>query len=140
MNGRKIKCKEILRYLLCGLQTTVVNFMIFWIFTELLEFSTMLSTGLAWLLSAMFAYYTNKTFVFKSKRNSLFDLRKEWYAFFQVRIVSGIFEIIAMVFLVDFLHAPKMWMKLMVGIIVTVVNYIASKGYVFQNTQMGEQG
>lgn len=139
MEELKEKYREILRYLVCGLATTMVNLITFWIFVEFLKVSTMVSTLLAWFLSAAFAYYANKAFVFKSKKNTIGELVKEGVAFFEVRILSGIFETIAMVILIDYLHAPKMWMKLFVGIVVTILNYIASKIYIFQKVQTGEK-
>ncbi len=139
MKGRKIKYKELAKYGLCGIQTTVVNLITFWFFTEIVKLSTMLSTAFAWFFAAAFAYYVNKTFVFECKRNTLRDLIKESVSFFEVRMLSGIFETVAMVLLIDYLHAPKMWMKLLVGIVVTVANYMASKVYIFQKTKIGEK-
>lgn len=139
MGELKRKYREIVRYLVCGLATTVVNLITFWIFAESLKVSTMVSTLLAWFLSATFAYYANKVYVFKSKKETIGELVKEGAAFFEVRILSGIFETIAMVILIDYLHAPKMWMKLFVGIVVTILNYIASKVYIFQKVRTGEK-
>ncbi len=139
MGKLKENYQEIIRYLICGIATTIVNLISFWCFAELFKISTFMSTLFAWFLAASFAYYTNRVLVFKSIKNTLKELKKEVFSFFGVRILSGIFETIAMVFFVDHLHAPKMWMKLFVGIVVTVLNYIASKVYIFQKVQTGEK-
>ncbi len=139
MKKMKTKYKEIVRYFVCGVQTTIVNLISFWLFTEIVNLSTMLSTIFAWFFAASFAYYVNKTFVFESKRNTFCDLLKESVSFFEVRILSGIFETAAMVLLIDYFHAPKMWMKLLIGIVVTVANYIVSKMYIFQKIQIEER-
>lgn len=139
MKERKTRYKEIVRYFVCGVQTTAVNLITFWLFAEIIKCSTMLSTAFAWFFSASFAYYVNKTFVFESKRNTFRALLKEGASFFEVRMLSGIFETVAMVILIDYFHAPKMWMKLLVGIVVTVANYIVSKMYIFQKIQIEEK-
>ena len=67
-----IKYKELITYVIFGVLTTLVNFFAFWLFTKILgEELYLINNAIAWVMGVIFAYITNKLFVFesKSKRN-----------------------------------------------------------------------
>lgn len=133
------KYREIFWYLVCGAGTTVVNLVSFWCCGNLLKLPTVISTCIAWVLSVSFAYITNRTFVFRSKNNAVHEILREVSTFFGARICSGVLDVLLMVILVDGLHLPQMWMKMGVNVLVTVLNYIASKWIIFSGKQgLGE--
>ena len=59
-----LKYKETILYLIFGVGTTLVNIVVYYIFADILEVSYLISNALAWLLSVLFAFVTNKKFVF----------------------------------------------------------------------------
>ena len=56
----------IISYLFFGGLTTVVNYMVYIPCNKWLNLSAALSTTLAWIVAVIFAYVTNKPFVYKS--------------------------------------------------------------------------
>ena len=70
-----VKYKELLLYLIFGVLTTLVNLASFWIFTKILgEGLYLINNAIAWVVGVIFAFVTNKLFVFESKVNSDYDL------------------------------------------------------------------
>ena len=124
--------REVFWYLVCGAGTTVVNLICFWCCANLLRTPTAVSTAIAWLFSVIFAYITNRTFVFHSQNSGLAAILREMTAFFGARIFSGALDVALMVIFVDGLHLPEMWMKMAVNVLVTVCNFVASKWIVFR--------
>jgi putative flippase GtrA len=118
--------KEICLYLLFGGLTTLVNIVSFWVLDRLL-LPTALSTVIAWVLSVVFAFLTNKKYVFESKNNPF----KELIAFFGCRAFSGVFDLAVMVIFVDVLKYPSMIIKILSNVVVILMNYFFSKFLIF---------
>ena len=118
--------KEIFFYLLFGGLTTLVNIVSFWVLDSL-SLPTAVSTVIAWVLSVIFAFVTNKKYVFESKNNPF----KEMIAFFGCRAFSGIFDLAVMVIFVDVFKYPSMIIKILSNIAVIVMNYFFSKFLIF---------
>ena len=63
-----IKYKELILYVFFGALTTLVNFAAFKFFNVVLgEERYLVSNVIAWFVSVIFAYITNKLFVFESR-------------------------------------------------------------------------
>ena len=133
------KYKEMILYLLFGGLTTLVNFLSYLLLAYIFSFSTVVSTAGAWILSVLFAYITNKIWVFESKCNSKKALLQEITAFFSCRAFSGILDIAVMWIFVDYLHFNDLWMKLLSNLLVIVLNYVFSKLLIFKKQEKGEQ-
>ena len=84
-----LKYKEVINYLIFGGLATVVNFISYFVFARLIGLDEVISSGLSWLCSVLFAYITNKLFVFDSKTETAKAFLKEMISFFLARIVSG---------------------------------------------------
>ena len=125
--------REIFWYLVCGVGTTLVNLAVFWWCDVLVQAPTATSTAAAWLLSVIFAYITNRTFVFHSTNNTPKTLVWEILSFFGARVCSGVLDVVLMVVLVDGLHFSSMWTKIFVNVLVTVLNYLFSKWVIFRS-------
>lgn len=70
--------REVLTYLLFGVLTTVVNYVVFWLTLRLGgEELVLVANALAFVASVIFAYVTNKIFVFQSKSWTWNVLKKE---------------------------------------------------------------
>ena len=100
-----------------------------------MKINYLLSNSIAWIMSVIFAYMTNKLYVFKCKSVKIDIIIKEFAKFINCRLTSGIIEIILLFLLVDMLAVNDIISKLVIGVIVVILNFIFSKLFVFQKPQ-----
>ena len=87
---------------------------------------------IAWVAAVIFAFLTNKPFVFKSHDWSPKVLIPELAGFLGCRIGSGVLETVLIFVTVDWLGWNGNWMKLFTSVLVVVLNYVGSKLLVFR--------
>ena len=127
------KYEEIIKYLIIGVATTALNYIVFALLINIANIEMHTSNIIAWFVSVIFAYFTNKLFVFESKSFKLNVLGKEILSFGTARIFSlGLEEIILYVF-VNLLNMNQLIIKLIANVIVVIVNYVLSKFIIFKN-------
>lgn len=126
------KYYDVLAYLVFGVLTTVVNYLVYLPCYNLLEMSAAVSNVIAWVVAVAFAYLTNKPFVFRSHDWSAKTVVPELTKFVGSRIASGALETGIIFLTVDLLAWNGNVMKLVTSVIVVVLNYIASKLLVFR--------
>ncbi len=141
-----IKYKELITYGIFGVATTVVNFAAFKLANVVLgEELYLLSNVIAWVISVVFAYITNKLWVFESKSLKFNVVMKELLSFFAARGFSFIIEELGLYLLVDiaklsdytltlfaFGISGTMIAKVIVGVVVVIINYFFSKMFIFR--------
>ena len=130
------KYKSILAYLFFGVCTTIVNIVAYYLFSEVICLSTASSTSLAWLLAVLFAFVTNKLWVFNSCTWNRKVVLRELVSFMLCRIATGILDLGIMIFTVDFLYWNGMLMKVLSNILVIILNYAASKLLIFRKQEV----
>jgi putative flippase GtrA len=123
---------EVLSYLIFGVLTTVVNYLVYLPVYNMLGLSAALSNAIAWVVAVAFAYLTNKPFVFKSHDWSARTVIPELTKFVGCRVASGAAETMILLVTVDLLHWNGNIWKLVTSVLVVVMNYIASKLVVFK--------
>lgn len=154
----KLLTYEMLSYLFFGVMTTVVNLGVFYCSDKLLgngslsNFSLFghlfkvtyedVSTIIAWIFAVLFAYITNKLWVFESKSRKFNIIIRELISFFSARIISFIvFESFGFMFIRNILintglftseNAPKWIAKIFISVFVVIFNYIMSKLLIFR--------
>lgn len=125
------KYREVLLYLVFGGLTTLVNIVVFFVL-RLFDLEIYISNLVAWIVSVLFAFVTNKLFVFdshsKDKKNSI----RELVSFFGFRIVSLGVDMAAMYLLLQVLNVYEVISKIVANIIVIILNYIFSKLFIFK--------
>ena len=126
------KNKEIINYLIFGGLTTLVSILTYALFAKIFLINYLISNVLSWIIAVMFAFITNKLYVFESKSKDKKIVFKEITNFFFFRIVSLIIEIIIMYVFVDLLSIDDLITKIIAQIIVILSNYIFSKVFVFK--------
>lgn len=126
-----LKYWDILSYLFFGGLTTVVNYVVYLPCYNLLGFSAAVSNVIAWAAAVLFAFLTNKPFVFKSHDWSAKTVWPEFTKFVGCRIGSGVLETVIIFVTVDLLCWNGNWMKLATSVLVVILNYFASKLLVF---------
>ncbi len=129
------KYKNIIFYLIFGVGTTVVNIATYAVCAEMLYFSTVTSNIIAWILAVLFAYVTNKIWVFESKCTEAKAVVRELVKFFGCRLLTGIVDLIIMYVFVDIFSFHGILMKVLSNILVIVLNYVASKLFIFKKSE-----
>ena len=131
------KYKELTLYVIFGFLTTIVSLAIYFITTNtFLDVNNALELQMAniisWFIAVLFAYITNKKYVFAKTGNSLF---KEMLSFYLSRIASLLIDMFLMFILVSVLMFNDTIIKILVQIIVIVTNYLFSKYLVFKGSE-----
>ncbi len=121
--------KEIWNYLIVGVFTTVVSIGSYALFSKGLNINYILSNILSWIAAVIFAYVTNRSFVFKSKNK---DIIKEAFMFISSRLLTLIMDTLLMILFVELIKIDDLISKIVVQIFVVVANYVISKLFVFK--------
>ena len=124
--------REMFNYLLFGVLTTAVNIVSFWLLDSGLELDYKISTVISWIVSVIFAFVTNKLYVFNSKSMDTRSVFKELLSFVFFRWLSLIIDLLTMIVLVEFLKLDSLFAKIVANIFVVVFNYFASKYVIFK--------
>lgn len=132
---KKFLNPETISYLFFGVLTTLVNYVSYFILSSQLKIDYKISTVISWTLAVLFAYITNKIWVFKSTSFNTEILFKEIIAFLSARIISGIFEFIWMIFTVEVLKMNDLIAKLLANVFVVIMNYFFSKIFIFKKSK-----
>lgn len=132
--GIYYKNPEVWNYLIVGLLTTLVSFIVYFAVTRtFLDVSVPMELQIAniisWIISVAFAYVTNRIFVFKSKNKNIFA---EVTKFVGSRILSLLMDIGIMFLVVTVLSMSDIIGKLISQVVVIIANYVLSKLLVFK--------
>lgn len=133
---------EIGSYLIFGVMTTVVNYLSFVLFLKLLGYDYILTINtISFVFAVVFAYLTNKIFVFHSKSWKFSVLCKEIPSFLSARLLSYFFEQFGLYMCVEVLHLEKYSVfgvdgaiisKVILSFIVVLLNWAISKFFIFK--------
>lgn len=123
--------REIVDYFIFGVFATIANLVTFNLCDLWFHMPTWLSTTIAWFAAVIFAYFTNKVFVFHSKTTGLKELLREAGMFFGARALTYLIDLFGMILLVDILHVSGGISKILCNIIVLILNYVFSKLFIF---------
>ena len=122
--------RELVLYVVFGAFTFFVNIAVYFLFEDVLGVNYLISNIIAWFFSVLFAYITNRIWVFESKSPNIL---KEMALFFGGRIFSGVVDTARMYLFIDVMMIGDTISKIVVQIIVIVLNYIFSKLIVFKD-------
>ena len=106
------KYKSVILYLVFGVLTTIVNIVAYFLLDFNRLFNTVINTSIAWVVAVIFAYVTNKKWVFESKVKGFKDNFKEMMSFFGCRIATGLMDVGIMFVFVDVLGYDDMIIKI----------------------------
>ena len=96
------KYEEVINYLFFGFLAFLVNMIAYAAAAKVLGADNdnvilvLVSTAFAWVVAVLFAYWTNRTFVFKSEITNKSGVKKEFFSFISARIVTGLMELVIM--------------------------------------------
>ena len=155
-----VKYKEIILYIVFGVLTTLVNWVVYWLTEPLFKaafhgddvmfalfgmeitfttFAIFLANFIAWVAGVAFAFVTNKIWVFESKSWKPSVAIKEFWLFVTARLITGVLEWFGVPLLVAIgLNQPLFGVdgfvaKIVVSVIVIILNYVFSKLIIFKN-------
>lgn len=123
---------DVFTYVFFGGLTTVVNIVVF-AGTTYIGMSWQVANFLAWLLSVLFAFVTNKLWVFNSHTESFAGLIWEFVKFMFARIVSLGIDYACMFLFINALGWSNMVAKLLTQVVIIVANYAFSKFIIFRH-------
>lgn len=129
------KYKEILLYLFFGGISFLLNLVLFILFCDKLGVNELLTNVICWIVCVLFQFFTNRTWVFDGKVNSESDFLKQISSFFGGRVFSLIVEELILFVFITWLDFNSLLIKLIAQIVVIVLNYVASKVFVFKKTE-----
>ena len=127
-----VKYWDVITYLVFGVLTTVVNYIVYLPVYNLLGLSAAVSNAIAWVVAVAFAYLTNKPFVFKSHDWSAKTVIPELTKFVSCRVASGVMETLILLVTVDILMWNGNIWKVLTSVLVVILNYFGSKLLVFK--------
>ena len=125
--------KQIFLYGVFGVLTTLFNIFLYWLCSRVFELAVVPSTIIAWVLAVLFAYHTNGKYAFNSKVETVWGKLHEALNFFACRLATGFIDVVIMYVFADLIGFDDVWVKTISNIIVIIINYVASKIFVFND-------
>ena len=126
------KYKEAILYVIFGVFTFLTNLVTYLVCTRLFSIDILISNSIAWIVSVVFAYITNKIFVFESKETRLEYILKEFSSFVGCRIFSGVVELMIIFVMATLAGINDLVVKIVTNVVVIVLNYVCSKLIIFK--------
>jgi putative flippase GtrA len=128
------KYREVINYLIFGAFTTIINLFVYYGFTLTIlnpnnAMNLQIANVLSWIVAVIFAYITNRKFVFESKNK---DIIKEIGSFIGVRVITLLLDMVIMFIGVTLLKRNDKIVKIISQVLVVVSNYLFSKVFVFK--------
>ncbi len=127
------KYRDVIPYLVFGVLTTIVNIVAYWVCAHPLHLGIMVSTVIAWVLSVLFAYVTNRKWVFHSEAGGAGEILREIISFFGARLATGLLDMLFMYIFAERLGLNDTVIKICSNVVVVILNYIFSKFLIFRH-------
>lgn len=119
--------KEVINYIIFGVLTTIVNIVIYAVLMHIVHTDYKIAVIAAWFTSVLFAFVTNKIYVFNSKNLSFPILVREFTSFMFFRIISLGMDLGMMIIFIEWLNLDDLLSKITINVFVVIFNYIVSK-------------
>jgi len=131
---RKVLNKELILYIVFGVLTTLVSFVTYYFFGTILGLHYLLANILSWIAAVLFAYFTNRKWVFETHVRGMAQLR-EFALFIAARLFSLGVEEAGLWLLVDVIGAGSNLAKIIMQVVVVILNYVFGKLIVFRKKE-----
>ena len=129
----KLINRETITYIVFGVLTTAVNYVTYYLLYKFTALDAIIYNNIAWAVSVLFAFITNKLFVFESKSWKFPTVLKEFFPFVGARILSLLLEEAFLLLTVKVIGMHELIAKIIISVVVVIVNYFASKFIIFRN-------
>lgn len=124
--------KEAVDYLFWGGVTFVLSMVLFYLFANVMNIYEQIANVISWIICVIFAYLTNRTFVFSSKVKGIKNIFNEFKNFVTARLLTLVMENAILFIMIDLLTINNMISKLVGQFMVIVSNYFLSKWWIFK--------
>ena len=136
------KIREIIAYLIIGFLTTVLNLLVYYICTKYFLnpdkiIHVEIANVIAWIIAVIFAYFTNRIIVFKSKNDNIIG---EGIKFCLGRVFTLLLELLLMFLMISIMHINDKITKIICQVVIIVGNYVISKIFVFKKQNIDTGG
>ena len=128
----KLFCRETITYIIFGILTTAVNYLVYYLFYKFTNIDPVIYNIIAWIISVLFAFITNKKYVFKGTSTSAKAFVREIAYFYGSRLFSGIADVLIMSLFVDVLGWNEVFSKVTDEILVSAFNFLFSFLVIFK--------
>ena len=132
INPFYLKYKEALLYLFFGVLTTLINIVVFYLFTEIIPLDELVANVIAWIIAVLFAYVSNRIWVFSSHCATKAAFLKEILSFYGGRIFTLLVEEGILLVFIKLLSLNALAVKIVAQVVIIVLNYVISKLFVFK--------
>lgn len=133
------KYRSVIAYLFWGVVTTIVNLAVFQFLSSGIHWNYQLANVLAWFLSVLVAYFTNKVWVFGSHYSTVRAFVKEFCWFYFYRGLTLVMDVAIMYVGVSLLKfdtpIQQFIVKIIDNVVVVIANYIFSKWLIFHDNR-----
>lgn len=126
------KHKEGLLYLFFGGLAFFLSVFLFWLFYSPLGIDELVANIIVWIIVVLFAFITNRTWVFVSKTETIMEFIKQMGAFYAGRIATLVVEEAMLYVLITRMGFNSLLIKIIAQFVVIVLNYVISKLFVFK--------
>ena len=126
------KYRGLILYGVFGALTTAINIAAYALCYRVLGVPNVPSNIVAWIVAVLFAFITNKLYVFESKSLERGTVLRELTTFVTARLATGLMDLAIMFVGVDVLHGPDLLIKVGSNVLVIILNYVLSKLVVFR--------
>ena len=123
----KENTKEIISYVFVGIMTTLVNYIVYFVFL-MFHCYCLGANSITWFFAVIFAYYANKKYVFESQN----DIKKELSSFVLLRFLTLIVVNGCLYIFITLMHIQPMFSKLLVSFVTILSNYVLCKFKIFK--------
>lgn len=124
------KYREQFWYLLVGGMTTAVDFVVYYLLSALTPMHYMVCYWIAWAASVLFAFFPNRSLVFRSSGKK--GILRQICEFISSRVLTLLIGEGLIFLLVSVCGLPDLWMKPVVQVLIVILNYVFSKLIVFR--------
>ncbi|HNW87501.1 MAG TPA: GtrA family protein [Candidatus Limiplasma sp.] len=133
---------ELARYIVAGVLTTVLSLIVsYGCYILLSENHTingantlqlMIGNGVSWVVAVIFAFWINRRMVFRVQGGTAGSKGREFVEFIAARAASWALLEEGVAALIKLMGVSNTWNRLIVLVLVTVFNYVASKFWIFK--------
>ena len=129
---KKFLSKEVIMYIFFGVLTTLVNLIISFVLEGIINLDGAIASAIGIITSVLFAYFTNRKWVFNTKAKGFKENFNEFIKFILGRAVTMVIEQGGVMIFYSFMKLPFMPVKLSLTIIVIILNFFISKFFAFK--------
>jgi putative flippase GtrA len=138
---KKFFTREVIFYLIFGVLTTVVNIAVSFFLTAFCNVEGNLASTIGIICCILFAYFTNRKWVFNSTATTLKEKWIEFIKFILGRAVTAVLEIISVFLLNNIIHSfygmfsddiAYLINKCLITVVIIILNFFISKFFAFK--------